>query len=178
MIRANHPLILLLSVLGLVPFLGCAYLASAWQTSSETRGMISLLAYGAVILSFLGGIHWGWVLAEGEVDDLGLPPANRVGGLSTTLPSRVQKGRIALGVLPALVGWVALLIGILVPAPAIGLCVLIAGFIATMVGEQGSHRYGFLSKRYLWLRWALTIVVVAILTTVVVLRLTGARVIL
>jgi Protein of unknown function (DUF3429) len=174
MIRANHPLILLLSVLGLVPFLGCAYLASAWQSSSEARGMISLLAYGAVILSFLGGIHWGWVLAEGEVDDLGLPPAS----LPSAIPSRVQKGRIALGVLPALVGWVALLIGILAPAPAIGLSVLIAGFIATMVVEQGGHRYGFLSKRYLWLRWALTIVVVAILTTVVVLRLTGARVIL
>jgi hypothetical protein len=178
MIRANHPLVLLLSVLGVVPFLGCAYLACAWQAPSQAHGMISLLAYGAVILSFLGGIHWGWVLAEGEVDDLGLPPAGRVGGLPSTIPSRVQKGRIALGILPALVGWVALLIGILAPAPAIGLCVLIAGFIATMVGEQGGHRYGFLSKRYLWLRWALTIVVVAILTTVVVLRLTGARVIL
>jgi hypothetical protein len=178
MIRANHPLVLLLSILGLVPFLGCAYLACAWQTSSEARGMISLLAYGAVILSFLGGIHWGWVLAEGEVDDLGLPVAGRVGGLPTNIPSRVQKGRIALGILPALIGWVALLIGILAPAPAIGLCVLIAGFIATMIGEQGGHRYGFLSKRYLWLRWVLTIVVVAVLTTVVVLRLTGARVIL
>jgi hypothetical protein len=174
MIRANHPLVLLLGILGLVPFLGAAYLAVAWQAPADGRAIVALLAYGAVILSFLGGIQWGWVLAEGAVEDIGLTTI----AAPSAVPDRVQKSRIALGVLPALIGWVAMLVGLLVPAPAIGLIVLVAGFIATMVAEQGGHRFGVLPRRYLWLRWGLTVVVVAILTTVVVLRLSGARVIL
>jgi hypothetical protein len=89
-----------------------------------------------------------------------------------------HRPRIALGVVPSLIGWLALLIAILGPAPVIALCVLIAGFLATNIGEHTAHRRGWMPGRYLWLRWVLTVVVVALLVTTVVLRLSGARIIL
>jgi hypothetical protein len=169
--RTNDPLVLLLGLLGLIPFLACAYLACAWHTPAESRALIALIAYGAVILSFLGGVHWGFALTE---------PRPSLGGL-TPMPAQrdpAHRPRIALGVLPSLIGWVALMTAVLVPAPVIALCILIAGFLATNIGEHSAYRRGWVPGRYLWLRWFLTVVVVALLITTVVLRLSGARIIL
>jgi hypothetical protein len=169
--RANDPLVLLLGLLGLIPFVVCAYLACAWRDPADGRALIALIAYGAVILSFLGGVHWGFALAE---------PAPSLAGLAP-VPTRLDpahRPRIALGVLPSLIGWVALLIAVLAPAPVIALCVLIAGFLATNIGEHTAFRRGWVPGRYLWLRWFLTVVVVALLVTTVVLRLSGARIVL
>jgi hypothetical protein len=169
--RTNDPLVLLLGLLGLIPFLVCAYLACAWRDPSEGRALIALIAYGAVILSFLGGVHWGFALSEPPPSLAGLapPPAG-------TNPA--HRPRIALGVVPSLIGWLALLIAVLAPSPVIGLCVLIAGFLVTNIGEHSAYQRGWVPARYLWLRWFLTIVVVALLITTVVLRLSGARIIL
>jgi hypothetical protein len=169
--RANDPLVLLLGLLGLIPFVACAYLACAWQVPADTRPMIALIAYGAVILSFLGGVHWGFALAEPPATLAGLAPV-------PTRQDPAHRPRIGLGVLPSLIGWVALLIAVLAPAPVIALCVLIAGFLATNIGEHTGYRRGWVPGRYIWLRWILTIVVVALLVTVVVLRISGARIIL
>lgn len=171
MMRANDPLVLLVGLLGLIPFLVCAYLASAWRGAADGQAMIALIAYGAVILSFLGGVHWGFALAE--------PPASLAG--LAPVPSRqdpAHKPRIGLGVVPSLVGWVALVVGVLGSAPVIALCILIAGFLAANIGEHSGYRRGWVPARYLWLRWVLTTVVVALLVTTVVLRLSGARIIL
>lgn len=169
--RANDPLVLLLGLLGLVPFLICAYLASAWRGPADGQAMIALIAYGAVILSFLGGVHWGFALAEPPASLAGVSPAPR-------RPDPAHRPRIGLGVLPSLVGWAALLIGVLGQAPVIALCVLIAGFLAANIGEHSAYRRGWVPGSYLWLRWALTIIVVALLVTTVVLRLSGARIVL
>lgn len=169
--RANDPLVLLLGLLGLVPFLVCAYLAVAWREPADARAMIALIAYGAVILSFLGGVHWGFALTE--------PPASLAG--LAPIPTRqdpAHRPRIGLGVLPSLIGWLALLIAVLASAPVIALCVLIAGFLATNIAEQSGYRRGWVPGRYLWLRWFLTVVVVALLVTTAVLHLAGARIIL
>jgi hypothetical protein len=169
--RANDPLVLLLGLLGLIPFVACAYLACAWRSPDEGRALIALIAYGAVILSFLGGVHWGFALAE---------PPDTLAGLAPLPATRdpAHRPRIALGVLPSLIGWIALLVAVLAPAPAIALCVLIAGFLAANIGEHSAYRRGWMPSRYLWLRWFLTVVVVALLVTTVVLRLSGARIIL
>lgn len=70
---------------GLIPFIAAAFatllLPEAGQRELAGR---ALLAYGAVILSFLGGVHWGLVLRD--------RPAR---------PSRP----LAIGVLPSLFGW-------------------------------------------------------------------------
>ncbi|HTI03023.1 MAG TPA: DUF3429 domain-containing protein [Acidisoma sp.] len=168
--RAPSPLALLLGLLGLLPFLITAYLASAWQSPADGRALTALITYGAVILAFLGGVHWGFALVE--------PPAS-LAGLAPLPTSRdpAHKPRLLLGVLPALLGWVTLLVDLLLPSPAIALCILIAGFLATNVAEHDGYRRGWVPARYLWLRWILTVIVVALLVTTLVLRLSGGRII-
>ena len=75
---------------GLIPFVGLA--AALWvaRPGSWTFVTLALLAYGAVIASFLGAIHWGLVMREAR----GQP-----------VPSLVW------GVVPSLLGWVAVLLG-------------------------------------------------------------------
>lgn len=169
--RAPAPLVLLLGFLGLIPFAVTAYLACAWANTAATQALLALIAYGSVILSFLGAVHWGFALAEPPASLAGLPPLPRS-------QEPAHRPRLLLGVLPALVGWLALLIALLVPAPLVALAVLIAGFLGTNVAEHAGHRKGWMPGSYLWLRWVLTVVVVALLVTTLVLRLSGARIIL
>lgn len=170
--RTPPPLVLALGLAGLIPFFVTAYLAaSARGMPADAGGLIALLCYGAVILSFLGAVHWGFALAE--------PPASLAGLAPRPLSQDpAHRPRLLLGVLPALIGWVALLVAILLPSPAVALGILIAGFIATNVAEQAGHRRGWVPGSYLWLRWVLTVIVVALLVTVLVLRLSGARIVL
>lgn len=85
-----------LGVFGLVPFLGLAGGAVLLDGDQATFAQRALMAYGATILSFLGGIHWGFALRD---------PAVARGRLA---------GVLAVGVAPQLVGWAALL----APPPA------------------------------------------------------------
>ena len=75
---------------GLFPFVGLA--AALWVAPPGARPFVglALLAYGAVIASFLGAIHWGLVMREAPA-----PPV-----LSWVW-----------GVVPSLLGWVAVLLG-------------------------------------------------------------------
>lgn len=69
---------------GLMPFVGCA-LALLAGDDPQLRHVAErvLVGYGAVILAFLGGVHWGLVLRERS-------------GRATTM--------LAIGVMPALAG--------------------------------------------------------------------------
>lgn len=163
--RTLPRLALLLGVLGLLPFLGCGLGAVAAGEAHRAQMLTALLAYGAVILGFLGGVHWGIAL------DQAAPVAI---GVRSTM---VERARLLLGVLPALAGWLALLLAMLLP-PEVALALLIAGFIATVVVEEQGRRRGLVPHRYMWLRWSISLVVVAVLTTVLVLRLIGAKIIL
>jgi hypothetical protein len=152
---------LLLGIAGLLPFAALALAtlrpSTPFATSMMTNpALFGLIAYGAVILAFLGGVHWGFALE----------PA---------VPAPRERLRLVLGVLPSLIGWVALVTLILAP-PEAALGVLILGFAATVLTEQRLARHGLVPGRYMWLRWGLSAVVVAILVTVLVLRLLGANV--
>ena len=75
-----------------------------------------------------------------------------------------------LGVVPSLIGWLALLLQMWL-LEWMALLVLIAGFIATVVVEhQAARRLLVAPASYIWLRWGLTVVVVAMLVTVLTLR--------
>jgi len=133
---------------GLVPFVACTALVLG---GGPLAGLAedALAAYGAVILAFLGAVHWGLALAD---------PADAV----------AARTRLTLGVLPSLVGWAALL------APNwIGFGVLVAGFAATWIAEEAAARAGRLGARYLWLRRGLTLAVVAMLSATWIAVLTG-----
>ncbi len=146
---------------GLVPFLVCAIAAARVDPAAGSNPWLAALVfYAAVILSFLGAVHWGLALAAADGAD--------------AAPG--QRARLLLGVLPALIAWAALVTDRLLAAE-LGLALLIGGFIAVVVVEEQGHRRGLVPGGYMGLRWALSVVVVALLTTVLVLRLIGARII-
>lgn len=119
----------LLGPAGLIPFAGLALAVWAGWPGAGT----ALAAYGATILAFLGAVHWGLALAA--------PAAER----------GADWGRLGLGVVPALVAWVALLL----PLPA-GLGLLAAGLLGTAAAETAAARAGLVPRAYLGLRWALS----------------------
>ena len=159
----NRPLpsfAIVLGAAGLLPFLICSLGALSLSSDGSTRSLLALVAYGATILAFLGGVHWGFAL-----DGSGTPS------------DRVQRARFGLGVVPSLIGWAALLITF-IGLPTTGLLVLTAGFIATTVVEAQAARRGLMPQRYMWLRWGLSIIVVVCLVSVSLIRAFGGRVVL
>jgi hypothetical protein len=122
----------------LVPF--AAAVIGIVLLDGEMRALAAraLLAYGAVILSFLGAVHWGLVLARPAADT-----ARRLLG----------------GVLPALAGWVALLL-----PTRFGLALLVIAFGAFWLYEHRVLGAGFLPPSYLGLRRDLTLGACALLT--------------
>jgi hypothetical protein len=166
-------LAIVLGVAGLIPFIVCGLGAISVDAATAARMMTALVGYGAVILSFLGGVHWGFALggfALGGVSP-GAAPAPPTGNRFGT----AERARLVLGVVPSLIGWVALLL-LMVRLEWASLLVLIAGFIATVIVEhQAARRQLIPLASYIWLRWGLTVVVVAMLVTVLTLRMLGQR---
>ncbi len=115
-----------LGLAGLLPFMGLAGASLA----GLAWGGWALAAYGATILAFLGAVHWGLALAT---------PAARL-------------GRFVLGVVPQLVGWVALLLPL---RP--GLALLAVAMLVTVAVESLAARAGLVPVGYLRLRWVLSV---------------------
>ena len=124
----------LLGYAGLIPFAAAAALALLGPPPWRGLALTALAAYGAVILSFLGAVHWGLALRGSEEE------------------ATVAWPRLALGVLPALIGWVALLL----PARP-GLLLLAAGVMAVAAVETAATRRGLMPPSYLGLRWPLSL---------------------
>ena len=124
----------LLGLAGLIPFFVAALGVAAGP--EEWRGFArgALLGYGAVILSFLGAVHWGLAL-RAPAEEASFGPA-----------------RLALGVVPSLLAWLALL---LPEAPAFA--VLVAGLLGTAAAEQWGALRGLVPRGYLTLRWLLSV---------------------
>ena len=81
---------LVLGLAGLLPFLISAFLTFGADVKSSAMGLLSLGTYGAVILSFLGGIRWGLIVNN---------------------KAQLQKwSPLAWSVVPSLIAWPALLL--------------------------------------------------------------------
>lgn len=128
---------LMLGVAGLAPFvagvLGSVVLVVEWRQFAVTAAM----TYGAVILSFLGGVHWGSAMR------------------GTATPNETA---LVWSVMPALVGWAALFAG-----PGLGLPGLILGFAVAYYVDDRACRRGALPMWYLPLRLMLTVAVIVCL---------------
>jgi hypothetical protein len=140
-LRQDVPLpAFILGFLGAVPFVGLALLAvlagPLGSATVEAWALVSLLAYGAIILSFMGGVHWGWAMAAEE------PSFERLG----------------LSVVPALLGWGGYLFG-----GSIGFLVIAAGFAALLWLDLRAITEGRAASWYRRLRWPLTVIVVGCL---------------
>ncbi len=159
-----HPLAIILSVGGLIPFVALGLGAVAPVSELQAHQiLLGLIGYGAVILSFVGAVHWGLALA-GYADPIEA--------------GRVMRLRLGLGVMPALVGWAALLVGLASPYATIALGLLIAGFLGVVLVEARARRDRLIPGGYMGVRWTITICVLAVLTAVLVLRLAGHTVVL
>lgn len=132
-----------LGLAGTLPFLAAAI--GAWHPELPGLGLFSpsvAIAYGAVILSFLGGTVWGLAAAAAAND-----------------PLFVEEGRLfALSVVPSLIAWGALL---LAPFPALSL--LAAAFLAQLFVDRWMGRLQMVPPWWWRLRVGLTLVVVVCL---------------
>ncbi len=151
-------LAIFLGIAGIIPFAFFGILSVGQSPVSALAAARGLVGYGAVILAFLGGVHWGFTLDEPEL-------------------ARFVRIRLTLGVVPALIGWAAILASLVAEA-GLGLAILIAGFVATVVIEWRGHKLGLVPGGYMLLRWGISIVVIAILTAVLVVRLIGGHVLM
>ena len=117
---------------GLIPFFAAAI--ASWTVSGPVFGIDPIdagRAYGAVILSFLGGIRWGIAL--------------------TSAKQVAAEKDLAISVAPSVAAWAALLL------PALpGLVILLAGFIAQLYWDMRAHRKGLIPEWFKGLRVQLT----------------------
>ena len=118
-----HKTAYLLGLAGLIPFVGLtALMYQPWSHSL-------FMTYSAVILSFLGGIHWGVALSQ---------------------PGWSNHWRISLCMLPSLIGWTALALPV-----QVGLITLLLAYIVWWIYDYTQIRHA----QYRGLRRCLTIVV-------------------
>ena len=134
----NLPLdktILWLGYGGLVPFVGLALLMWVVPVRLQAVMALALVSYGAVIASFLGGVHWGTGFLMGEA---------------------APRMQFVWGVVPSLLGWVAMLM----PARA-GLPVLALLLAACYAVDRMTYPAVGLGR---WLPMRLQLTVVAALS--------------
>lgn len=127
-----------LAYLGLLPFVlptaALLFGPAGWHAAA----LDALRAYGAVILSFLGAVHWGLGLRE---------------------PALAQQWHVfGWGVLPALTGWIALLL----PASS-GLTLLIGGYALQYGADRHATLLDALPLWYERLRLRLSVVMLGCL---------------
>lgn len=109
-----------LGIGGLIPFVAFAAGAALAPPPYGGVSMAGFYAYGAVILSFLGGARWGF--------EIGSRPDNPNALILTG------------AIVPSLVGWFAVLSQLV--APAIGLAALGAGFVGMWLWDVTSSGHG------------------------------------
>jgi hypothetical protein len=141
----------LLGAGGAVPFVGLA--VASW-IANETIALIAIdwvVFYAAVILSFIGGAHWGFASVCMDIR-------------SAAAPIRL----LAFSVLPSLIGWAALLL----PAPwSAG--TLAAAFVAILPLDHWAQARSFAPGWWMRLRLPLSATVstaLAVTTAAIVLR--------
>ena len=109
---------------GLIPFFSLALLSLTAPASLAQWATQALMAYGAVILSFVGALHWARGLDSSD--------------------AATSAGLLTVSVMPALVAWLALLLPV-----AFGLVLLAAGFALLYAYDRNAWRWRswFLSMR-------------------------------
>jgi uncharacterized membrane protein len=119
---------------GLLPFIFLALLIP-FSLDYRTLFEIALVNYGAVILSFVGALHWGLAMT---VQDISVEQ---------------RRDRFIWNVIPALIAWVATLL----PMP-LGCLLLVIGLIAHLRQDRQLLRVMSLPAWYMPMRLRLTLV--------------------
>ena len=127
--------------LGALPFIALAGAAPYLDSAHRMFVVHALGACGAIILSFLGGVHWGLAIVSGGNDH---HPALR--------------NRLVISIIPSLAAWVALLV-----PETTGLLILAAALAAMLWVDIRATQLGYAPPWYPKIRIPLTCVVVATL---------------
>ena len=167
MFRQPFTIAILITLAGAVPFVALGAVVLLDPLGAQTAIEV-LISYGAVILAFIGAVHWGFALRDS---------AHPIGGVPLT-PSVLGSERqlLIFGIVPAIIGWVALSLMLHFQAPALALFVLLVGFFVTIVVETIGRGRGVVAANYLALRWAVSVVVLVVLLVVLFAVLSGMRV--
>ena len=119
---------------GLLPFIFLALLIP-FSLDYRTLFEIALVNYGAVILSFVGALHWGFAMTVQDIS------------------AEQRRDRFIWSVIPALTAWVATLL----PMP-LGCLLLVIGFVGHFLQDRRLLRVISLPAWYLPMRLRLTLV--------------------
>lgn len=134
-----------LAGIGAVPFVTMALAQAIMPGFADAHlgGDQTFLGYGAVILSFMGGVRWGAALAPS--------------------PTPTSAETMILSVAPSLAGWLALLID-----RPWSLLLLLAGFVVQGAWDVASARSGALPEWFGRLRLVISAIVTASILIVLV----------
>lgn len=132
-----------LGALGALPFVSIAGLSLFVEGAHRELASFAITAYGALILSFLGGIHWGLAIA-------GYGPGHTANDMFR---------RLGMSVAPSLIGWAALFF-----PGSVGAIILATAFGALSLFDVYATRKSEAPVWYPKLRLPLTLLVIAALT--------------
>lgn len=132
----------ILGYAGLIPFIGLAFMVQLADSPNDLIALESLVAYGAVIVSFLGALHWGACFKT----------------IGTSTQNRWLDHSVWIwGIMPALIAWLA--IHIFIP---LALLLLAATLIVQRAIDQRTYAYYFentqAANAFLRMRTHLTLV--------------------
>lgn len=132
----------ILGYAGLIPFIGLAFIVQLADSPNDLIALESLVAYGAVIVSFLGALHWGACFKT----------------IGTSTQNRWLDHSVWIwGIMPALIAWLA--IHIFIP---LALLLLAATLIVQRAIDQRAYAYYFanaqMANAFLHMRTHLTVV--------------------
>lgn len=126
-----------LGVTGAVPFVITALVAAFGPENWSAWAAYALACYGAVILSFLGGIHWGLAISNSGT-------------------ARISAERLCWSVVPSLIAWSALLLPLFA-----GMMTLAAAFALALFVDLNTTTRALVPSWFPRLRTGLTIAVIA-----------------
>jgi Protein of unknown function (DUF3429) len=124
------PLALRLGYAGLIPFVAGALLTWVVRPDAHPYVVDTLAKYAALIVSFLGGIHWGLGMREAET----------------------SAARFAWGIVPSLLAWIAAVMPAYAGLAALGALLV----VCYLVDRQVYPQQGL--KAWMTLRFRLTLV--------------------
>lgn len=123
---------------GAIPFIAGALACLPLIGSMHDLGLWFLIHYGAIILSFMGGVHWG----------------------AAMMRNVITLGSLGRSVLPSLLALPAVFLG-----GVVGLIILTISFATLLFYDEQETMAGRLPAWYPYLRRRLTTIVIACLMT-------------
>lgn len=138
---AIPPAALVFGAAGAALFIALAVMATLTGPPLDGHARSGLVLFGAVILSFLGGVHWGLTMVD--------PAPSR---------PRTTTWRYFFAILPSMIGWLGA--ALLATSAEWALSLLAVGFLLMLLHDVNAHHSSAVPPWYLRLRVPLTAAVV------------------